>query len=178
MIWQVVVLMIGRWDWYLTRVSIPVEGPHSMIRYVHGIRYEMGHTNLLLEQVLVVGLLIWLASLTRSVDCGMGLVIYFSINLISEGVPIHIRALVHFPSVPGLWRKACRPSLISLTSESYGLLLPNSLWERILTLAWSFSSSWLSLGSKRWRRKPSLWSITLSRWSSPFLFLHFLPLSR
>ncbi len=34
-----------------------------MIRYVHGIRYEMGHTNLLLEQVLVVGLLIWLASL-------------------------------------------------------------------------------------------------------------------
>ena len=73
-----------------------------MIRYVHGIRYEMGHTNLLLEQVLVVGLLIWLASLTRSVDCGMGLGIYYSINRISEGGPIHIRALVHFPSVPGL----------------------------------------------------------------------------
>lgn len=135
MIWQVVVLMIGRWDWYLTRVSIPVEGPHSMIRYVHGIRYEMGHTNLLLEQVLVVGLLIWLASLTRSVDCGMGLGIYYSINRISEGVPIHIRALVHFPSVPGLdVRPVDRASYPWLQSPTVFFLLPNSLWERILTL--------------------------------------------
>ncbi|KAK7325678.1 hypothetical protein VNO80_33830 [Phaseolus coccineus] len=77
-------------------------GVYDMTGRCTNDRYEMGHTNLLLEQVLVVGLLIWLASLTRSVDCGMGLGIYLSINRISEGVPIHIRALVHFPSVPGL----------------------------------------------------------------------------